>query len=44
MVRNMLHQSGEIITTKVNQPYMPNWQHRDGNPNKSQWVISEAGR
>ena len=38
----MLYQRGKITVTKVGQPYVSNWQHRDGNPKKSQWTINQG--
>ncbi len=38
----MLYQRGETITTRVGQLYVINWQHRDGNPKKSQWAIDQG--
>ena len=38
----MRYQFGEIISTRVDQSYVLNSQHRDNNPNKSQWAIRPA--
>jgi len=40
MVKNMLYQSGMAINTRIGQSYIWNMQHRNGNPNKSQWIIN----
>ena len=42
MVKNMLYQSGMAINTRVGQSYIWNMQHRNGNPNKSQWIINHS--
>ena len=35
----MLYRFGEAINTRVNQSYVLNEQHRNGNPHRSQWTI-----